>query len=253
MTGHERAPELPFRDGGQRQKLSGRVARQIVDYIVENEIPPGQTLPPERAMLERLGVSRGTLREALRILEVHGLISLKPGPTGGPVVEPMSGRQLGLASTLHFHMAGATFRELWEARVTIEPLMARLAAERKSPQVRERLRAVMGRAQAVSRDHVYVEAASDFHTTLSGMTGNRVLDLYAISFSAVWNAHVRGLAFPEEERSRVFEHHDAIAEAVIAGDGERAERLMRDHMREMIAYVDRRHPGVLDGVVPFML
>jgi GntR family transcriptional regulator, transcriptional repressor for pyruvate dehydrogenase complex len=244
---------LGLREPAQRAKLSGQVARQIVNYIVDGGIEPGATLPPERVMLERFGVSRGTLREALRILEVHGVITLKPGPTGGPVVEPMSGRQLGVASTLHYHLAGATFRELWEARVTVEPVMARLAAERPSSQVRERLRHVMDRAQRAPGDHGYVEAASEFHTTLSSMTGNRILDLYAIAFSEIWNANVRELIFPEHERGRVFEDHEAIANAVIAGDGELAERLMREHMSEMMAYVESRYPGILDQVVPFML
>ena len=246
-------PPPPLGDAPAGSKLSARVARRIVDYITENEIPPGRTLPPERVMLEQLGVSRGTLREALRILEVHGLITLKPGPTGGPVVERMAGRQLGLASTLHFHMAGATFRELWEARVTIEPVMARLAALRNSPDDDERLRATMERARHVPEGEVYLEAASDFHTTLGSMTGNRILDLYAISFSEVWNAHAHDLVFPEGERAPVFEAHEAIAEAVLAGDADRAEALMREHMEAMMAYVDRRHPGVLDEVVPFML
>ncbi len=249
----ERPPQRPLNDSAPRPKLSAQVARQIVDYIVEGDMAPGTTLPPERVMLSQLGVSRGTLREALRILEVHGLISLKPGPTGGPVVERMAGRQLGLASTLHFHMAGATFRELWEARLTVEPVMARLAAERNSPDVGEQLKETMERARHVPGDRVYVEAASEFHTTLGSMTGNRILDLYAISFSEVWNAHAHDLVFPEGERSRVFDDHEAIAQAVIDGDGERAERLMREHMRAMMEYVDTRHPGVLDEIVPFML
>lgn len=242
-----------LRDTAQRPKLSGHVARQLVDYIVDENIPVGSTLPPERIMLAQLGVSRGTLREALRILEVHGLISLKPGPTGGPVVNRMAGRQLGQASTLHFHMAGATFRELWEARHTIEPVMARLAAQRESPDVSERLRAVMQRPQGVQDSDEYVEATSEFHTTLSGASGNRILDLYAIAFSEVWNTHVQGLTFPEGERGQVFEDHAAIADAVIAGDGERAAALMADHLRTMMDYVGARHPGILDEVVPFRL
>jgi DNA-binding FadR family transcriptional regulator len=241
------------REVAQRAKLSGQVARQIVDYIIDGGIEPGATLPSEKTMLELFGVSRGTLREALRILEVHGVITLKPGPTGGPVVASMSGRQLGVASTLHYHLAGATFRELWDARVTVEPVMARVAAERPSPQAHERLRGVMSRAHAGMGDNLYLEATSDFHTTLSGLTGNRILDLYAIAFSEIWNANVRSLVFPEDERGRVFDDHDAIANAVIAGDGELAERLMREHMTEMMSYVEQRNPGILDQVIPFML
>jgi GntR family transcriptional repressor for pyruvate dehydrogenase complex len=234
-------------------KLSAQVARQIVDFVVQRGVSPGQTLPPEKVMVEQLGVSRGTLREALRILEVHGLISLKPGPTGGPVVKEMTGRDLGQASTLHFHMAAATFREVWEARLAIDPMMARLAAERTSTEIADRLRSVIEKAEGTSGDDEYVAATSQFHTAMSGMSGNRVLDLYAISLSEIWNAHVKGRLFPESERGRVYDDHRAIADAVIAGNGDLAERLMREHMAQMMRYVGERHPGILDEVIPFAI
>jgi GntR family transcriptional repressor for pyruvate dehydrogenase complex len=245
---------LNFRDAAVRApKLSAQVAHRIVELIVSDDVEPGQTLPPERVMVEQLGVSRGTLREALRILEVHGLISLKPGPTGGPVVEEMTGRELGQASTLHFHMAGATFGEIWQARLAIEPMMARLAAERRAPEIAERLGEVMDAAEGFAGEEDFIEATSEFHTTMSGLSGNRVLDLYAIAFSEIWNQHVRGRAFPEAERDRVHDDHHAIADAVIAGDGEAAERLMREHMTEMMRIVGERHPGILAEVVPFAI
>ena len=249
----EPALQRSLRESGHRRKLTSEVAAQLVDYIVDSGIPAGSTLPHERTMLDQLGVSRGTLREALRILETHGLISLKPGPTGGPVVEAMTASQLGMASTLHFHMAGATFGELWDARLRIEPMMARIAAERRPPEVIGRLREAMARARAAEHSDDYLRATSAFHTILSGATGNRVLDLYANAFAAVWDDHARELAFPEGDRTQVFDHHEAIAEAVIAGDGERAEGLMDAHLRAMVGYLSARDPGVLEQVIPFAL
>ncbi|QEC46424.1 FadR family transcriptional regulator [Baekduia soli] len=252
------APPLtlaPLPDAGRRSKLSARVASQLVGYIVSNGIAPGSALPPERQMVAQLGVSRGTLREALRMLEVHGLISLKPGPAGGPIVQRMAGRQLGLASTLHFHVAGATFREIWEARVIMEAVMARLAAERNADEASQRLLAAVARAQEVdgSADETWVAAVSDFHTTISALSGNRVLDLWAVSFAEIWKIHTRGLTFPGEGRRRVSDAHHEIVRAVRDGDGELAYRLMEQHNREMLAYVDERFPGLLDAVVPFTM
>lgn len=247
------ALQRSLRDAGHRRKLTSEVARQLVAYIVESGMPAGSTLPHERTMLDQLGVSRGTLREALRILETHGLISLKPGPSGGPIVEAMSASQLGMASTLHFYVAGATFGELWDARLRIEPMMARIAAERRPPEVLGRLREAMARARAAEDSDYYLQATSAFHTILSGATGNRVLDLYANAFAAVWDDHVSDLAFPEGDRAQVFDDHDAIAEAVIAGDGERAEALMQAHLRTVVSYVSARDPGVLEQVIPFAL
>ena len=70
------------------EKVAESVARQILQDIRRNRLGPGSMLPPESTMVERFGVGRGSLREALRILEVNGLVTLKPGPRGGPVVAP---------------------------------------------------------------------------------------------------------------------------------------------------------------------
>lgn len=247
--------QAPLPDAGDRTKLPARVARQLVAYIVENRIPPGNALPPERQMVAQLGVSRGTLREALKMLEVHGLIELKPGPSGGPIVNAMTGAQLGLASTLHFHMAGATFREIWEARLAMEPMMARLAADRDPEGTGQRLAGAIecARDAEAGADESWVSAVSDFHTIISAMSGNRVLDLWAVSFAEIWKVHTRGLDFPTEQRAQVSAAHDEIGRAVAAGDGERAYELMYEHNLAMMAFVDEHFPGLLDAVVPFTL
>jgi len=68
------------------EKVAESIARQIMQDIRRQKLEPGSMLPAESAMLERFGVGRGSLREALRILEINGLVVLKPGPKGGPVV-----------------------------------------------------------------------------------------------------------------------------------------------------------------------
>jgi len=71
-------------------KLSELVAKRIADDIFADGLAPGARLPGEKEMLDRLQVSRGTLREALRILEVHGLLVIRSGPGGGPTVAQMT-------------------------------------------------------------------------------------------------------------------------------------------------------------------
>lgn len=249
-SGHARLQEM-----APGSRLAARVARQIVSYIDENGIGPGDRLPLEREMVEQLAVSRGTLREALRMLDVHGLLVLKPGPSGGPVVQQMQGRQLGLASTLHFHMAGATYREIWEARLTMEPVMARLAAQRQPAETRNRLAAAMenARAKEQGEDSAYVSAVSDYHTTVSAMSGNRVLDLWAVSFAEIWLIALDGMPFPAEGRQMISVAHEDITRAVVEGDADRAYHLMYRHNAEMMEFVDRQYPGLLDSVIPFFL
>src|SRR6476661_11165886 len=86
------------------EKVAARVARLIVRDIVERDREPGDALEPESLMLERFGVSRASLREALRILETHGLITIKPGPGGGPSVGAVSSRDFGRMATLFFQV-----------------------------------------------------------------------------------------------------------------------------------------------------
>ena len=69
------------------QKTALIVAKRVVEDIYKSGQSAGDRLPPERVMLEHYGVGRGTLREALRFLELQGVLTLKPGPGGGPVIE----------------------------------------------------------------------------------------------------------------------------------------------------------------------
>src|SRR5215469_12163891 len=108
------------------------VAQRIVRDIATAGLRPGDQLPPERAMLETYETGRGTLREALRLLEFQGVIALKPGPGGGPIL--MNPAPSHLASTLQLLMQlnQAPYRVVVEARLALEPVISRLAAERIS-------------------------------------------------------------------------------------------------------------------------
>ena len=109
-------------------KISEVLARQIVRDIARNRLEPGVMLPPEAVMLRSLGVGRASLREALRILEVYGLIKIRPGPGGGPIVHAPTSREFARAATFYFNLHRATLRDLLEARRCLDPLVARLAA-----------------------------------------------------------------------------------------------------------------------------
>src|ERR1700728_4543760 len=95
---------LAFADlGKSRQrslKASELIARDLASYIVDQDLPEGTALPPEREMVASFGVGRNTLREALRILETRGVITIRSGPGGGPVVRRPRPSDLGEAMTL---------------------------------------------------------------------------------------------------------------------------------------------------------
>ena len=114
------------------QKTAMLLAQRIVADINRRGNTVGDRLPPERIMLEEYEVGRGTLRESLRFLELQGVIALKPGPGGGPVVQQPDATSLATSLTLLLQFANAPFRTIAEARGGLEPMMAQLAAERMS-------------------------------------------------------------------------------------------------------------------------
>jgi DNA-binding FadR family transcriptional regulator len=227
--------------------VSEAIARDIVRRIGAEELAPGTQLPPEAKMLEEYRVGRGSLREALRILEVHGLISIKPGPRGGPTVDQVHAENFGRMATLYFQMDGVTFADLIDARVIMEPTLAALAAQRRDPQLLSEL----ARFTGVPRvdDDEYARDADDFHRVVAAMSGNPVMTLFGQSLTDILHDRLTPPLFPKSRRAGVLNVHCAIAKAVTDGDATRAEQLMREHMTEYAAYVRRRHPGLMREVV----
>jgi GntR family transcriptional regulator, transcriptional repressor for pyruvate dehydrogenase complex len=227
--------------------VSEAIARDIVRRIGAEELAPGTQLPPEAKMLEEYRVGRGSLREALRILEVHGLISIKPGPRGGPTVDQVHTENFGRMATLYFQMDGVTFADLLDARVIMEPTLARLAAQHRDPG----MVAELGRFGDAARtdDDEYERHTADFHRLVAAMSGNPVMSLFGQSLTDILRDRIAPPLYPKSRRSAVLNVHWAIADAVTAGDADRAELLMREHMTEYAAYVRRRHPGLVREVV----
>src|SRR6188472_727443 len=99
------------------------IAQRIVRDIVRGEVSPGDLLPPERVMLEKYRIGRGTLREALRLLEFQGAIALKPGPGGGPILLDPDASHLASTIILLMQLQNASLRTIVEARTALEPVI----------------------------------------------------------------------------------------------------------------------------------
>lgn len=227
--------------------MAEALAQEIVHEIVSRKLTPGTLLSSESQMLEDYGVGRGSLREALRILEVHGLITMKPGRNGGPMVIEVGSRDYGRMSSLFFHLGGVTFRQLVEARLALEPMMARLAAARRGQELVGQL--VDPEDTPVEDDAEYFNATTDFHKAVAAMSGNPVLNLMSSSLEEIFRDQVSGLLSPKDKRKHVLEVHTAIAAAIADGDADAAEKLMREHMQEYADWVDQRHPELVDAII----
>jgi DNA-binding FadR family transcriptional regulator len=250
------SPTAPASLGPQRaSKLSETIAKQIVDDIFAQGLKPGAKLPAEREMLERFGISRGTLREALRILEVHGLLIIRSGPRGGPTVAQMTAADFNKACSLHFKAAGITVQQLWEARLGLEPTLARLATENLNDASRADLSSLLESARGASVDELaqYIKLGSAVHRTIATASGDPILSLFAQSLGEMTANMESRNVFPPSEHERVHADHIAILQAILAGKAKRAESLVTAHMIDMRDTHMMRYPGLSDNVLPYLI
>jgi len=237
------------------EKLAETVARRIVHDISDRGLQPGAVLPSEKQMSAQYEVARGTLREALRILEIHGLIQMKLGPGGGPVVNETRSDELGRMLTLFLHGAGATMADLMDARIVIEPMAARAAALSPNREAVARLRTAIDDAQPrVSEGKDWLPVATDFHDAIAEMSGNPVLDLLARSLKDIYYARLPAVRAdsPKSWRQRVQREHLAILNAIVDGDADTAEELMREHIIAFKSRLAKQAPDMLNSKVEWL-
>jgi GntR family transcriptional regulator, transcriptional repressor for pyruvate dehydrogenase complex len=237
------------------EKLAETVARRIVHDISELGLEAGAVLPSEKQMAAQYEVARGTLREALRILELHGLIKMKLGPGGGPVVSDTRADELGRMLTLFLHGAGATMSDLMDARIVIEPMAARAAAMGANREQAQRLQDAVTTAQTTVKDgEGWLPVSTEFHDTVANLSGNPVLDLLARSLKDIYYARLPAVRAdrPKSWRQRVQREHLAIAQAITDGDADAAEQLMRDHIVAFKRRLARQAPDMLNSKVEWV-
>lgn len=232
-------------------KVSELIARRIVDEIVSSRRQPGDKLPSEAAMLEQYRVGRSSLREALLLLEVLGLIARRPGRSGGPVVGAVSERDFASIATLYFRVGGITYRELIESRLILQPIAARLAAERQERRMLEHLERLVARTPLVdlADDRAYLDLILEYQATVASVSGNAVLSLFARLLADIYASRLERAIAPVPGRPRVLQTHLAIAKAILAADGPLAEDLARRHMEATMKRISRSLAGMLDQVI----
>jgi DNA-binding FadR family transcriptional regulator len=233
-------------------KTAEAFARDLVRDIVDQGLRTGDKLPSEAVMLEEYKLSRESLREGLRLLEVQGLITIRRGPGGGPIVGHLDPASLGRTSTLYFHLAGATYRELLEAWVVLEPILAERAA--RNPD-RELVRATMEPYAHIPDEHddeaidAFVAAHIHFHRDLAALAENRVLELHLQTIGQIVTHHIIGHADPRQVREMIEADHVAIAKAISAGSPQRAAKAMEQHIGSLVAQYEADLGRQLDDYI----
>jgi DNA-binding FadR family transcriptional regulator len=227
------------------------VAQQIVADIQRLGYTDGDRLPPERIMLEQYSIGRGTLRESLRYLELQGVIALKSGPGGGPVLQTPDSTGLESSITLLMQMTKAPYRTIIEARQGLEPVMARLAAERISA---EKLEAIKQNLVEMEREGLdseprFLELNKDFHSIIAHSSGNELFGHLLEALMEMIDGSAVGIAYTERTRSGSLKAHQAIYDALVLRDPEKATAMMARHIEEFARYAESHFSSALDSSV----
>lgn len=226
------------------------IARRIVAEIHRRGLTRGDRLPSERLMLEDYHVGRGTLREALRYLELSGALSLKPGPGGGPTVEKPDATHLMNSLGLLLQFDGAPFSTILESRVALEPMTARLAAERITDDQRRTLAESVTKMGENLRDiDVFLETNKVFHDTIAAASGNALFAHLIDAIDGIFEGSALGVEYPQHRRSKVHEAHRAVLDAIDSGDPQAAEDAMREHVVALAEYVTKKFPTAVSKPV----
>jgi DNA-binding FadR family transcriptional regulator len=224
------ASELDDVRSGVRRgpKVAELVARQLGRYVMNSGFAVGTLLPVERAMLEILGVGRPALREALRLLESWGLIRMKAGPRGGPEIRHPVSEDLSDSLSLVLEYADATLLDLQEARLALEPVAARLAAARVTPEELEALERST-RLTALESTESFWREAQHFHQLIADASHSQVVRALMGAMRGVLETLAVGVVVTVQREHTVAEHQALLA-ALRSGDGDAAESIMREHL-----------------------
>ncbi len=208
------------------------LANQLRDRILQREILEGQALPSERDLVEQTGLTRGIVRDALRMLSAEGFIETKPGRAGGSVVTLPSHEAMASAIFRFVQGRRISVRALQETRELLEPFLARQAAEHRTEEQLQALKALHAElVGAVSDFHKFTVANLNWHNAVAKASGNELLStlLYSISHGVQLATMAEEYDTPEM-RKQVIEIHTRVNEAIEARKPEQAEQAMRKHM-----------------------
>lgn len=214
-------------------KASEAVLQQLKTAIFNGKYAAGDKLPSERELIENFQVSRTVVREAIKALEASCLIEIKQGATGGAFVKQMTFERLTSATKDLFFMNQMTFKEICQARLEVEPLIARMAAENCTPKDAKHLRIACLQESDTLEYPETVMLRSKVHYILAEMCNNRYLTAIVKSMIELVGKITKEFQ-PDTDEIHPAGLHDVIVEAVIAGDGEKAEHEMRKHLEKFL-------------------
>ncbi|MGP4015987.1 FadR/GntR family transcriptional regulator [Saccharopolyspora sp. 5N708] len=214
-------------------RVSQAIVEQVKVLIRQGRLTPGDRLPSERALCERFGVSRVTVREALRVLEASGLITIRVGARGGAFVTSPTSEQVGEGLADLLNLSPLTASNVTEARMVFELGIVPLVVERASEEDIAALREMVTAHQAALGANQYtVSMSADFHTRAAACTHNPAIEMLVQSFHGPLLMSLREAKEAAPLMGpRGVEEHSALIDAIDARDTKKAMAIMREHLQ----------------------
>lgn len=218
----------------RKQRVSNIAVEQIQQLITTHQMKPGDSLPSERGLMEQLKISRVSVREALRVLEMMGLVEVYPGK-GVFVADHSRSLMQPLSDWLSLHQEALL--EHFEVRLLIEPHAAGFAAKRATEKIIKEMKKALERfnESRAERDLIgMIKADAFIHALIASATGNRTLEVLMKIFSSRllegWKASLR----TEGRAEKTVEEHGAIIQAIEEGNEEMARTRMKEHLENAV-------------------
>ncbi|MGE3618932.1 MAG: FadR/GntR family transcriptional regulator [Acidimicrobiia bacterium] len=218
------------------------IAHRLRERILEGQLRDGDLLPKQEDLLAEFGVSKPSVREALRILETEGLISVRRGKTGGAVVHAPKAENVAYTLELVLRAQNVDIDDVAIALRNLEPVCASLCAARPDRQeaVIAELRPIHEEAARNIDDVLrFTRLSRLFHEKLVACCGNETLIMVVGALEAIWTAHATAWAvestdhdeFPDEAyRQRGWDDHELLLRLIERGDGEAVAREAHSHL-----------------------
>jgi GntR family transcriptional repressor for pyruvate dehydrogenase complex len=208
-----------------------QIAQQFLDHLLSGSVKPGDRSPSERQLAGALGVSRSTVRDALKSLGLLGVIKVRPG--GGSFFQDVPSKLLPQSIEWGLFLGERHTLDLLEARALVEVVVVRLAAARRSEEDLTRLAKYVEQMKSARKDPKrYVNADFAFHKAIADASRNSALqEILSGMRNLLRCVCIRRVIEAGGDADLLYRRHKKIFEAVKSGDPEAAGRAMEEHMQ----------------------
>jgi len=222
------------------------IAVDLANYIITANLAEGTRLPNEKEMADELGVGRASIREALRLLETRGIISIRSGPGGGPVIRQPKPSDFSSALEFSLQFERATLAEAIRAREDLGPFMAKLAAARADSGQVKQLREVLDLLNdGLADDDTFAQQGRRFEALLGEASGSIVVRIMADALNAILWDTIPPVRYSMQRRRNVANSLESIFSSIADGDESTAEAQMDAYVRSGARYWRKFYPDLM--------